>query len=164
MIKTGDFSEALEKTFKAKSLFTHDSLRTRMTHLLRASLSAGVTSLTTHIEADPFLSPPSLSLDVALELKREWADRITIRIVVFAQERCFVRGEEGDERRRSFEEACKRKGVDACGSAPYVEKREEGEEEMGDPTGGRGQKNARWVFEVAKKNGLDVDCEFLFRC
>ena len=75
-----------------------------------------------------------------------------------------MEGEVGEERRRVIEEACAMEGVDAVGSAPYVEKAEEGdegfgEEEYDDPTGGRGARNVEWVFELAERWGLDVDCE-----
>lgn len=63
-----------------------------------------------------------------------------------------------------MEEACKMEGVDAVGSAPYVERAEEGDEGYGeedyeDSTGGRGARNVEWVFELAERCGLDVDCE-----
>ncbi|KAL7413810.1 hypothetical protein BDY24DRAFT_52491 [Mrakia frigida] len=159
IIETGDFNEAMQKTLQAKSSFTPTSLLSRSSSLLSFSLSAGVTSLTTHVEVDPSLSPPALSLLSALELKQTWKGRINIRIVVFAQEACFVEGEVGEERRRVVEQACGMEGVDAVGSAPYVEKAEEGDddEEGGDPTGGRGAKNVEWVFELAERWGLDVD-------
>ena len=67
-------------------------------------------------------------LDVGLELKKFWRERVEVQVCLFAQENLFGEEEDGDdgdisENKKIFERALeeKKEGIDVIGSAPYVE-------------------------------------------
>lgn len=90
-----------------------------------------------------------LCLDAGLQLKREFAGRCAVNLVVFAQDPLFYRSDPPKQERMHalLAEAVARPGVNAVGSAPYVEKEGQEAEEA----------NARFVFDLAQSAGLDVD-------
>lgn len=127
---------------------------TRGRSLLDRSISHGVTSMRAHVEVDPTVN--LVCLEAALKLKEEHRDKIDLFIVVFAQDPIFpdlVQDpsqkalQTAKEMRELLTRAARMEGVDAIGSAPYVE-----------PGSRKVQlDNARWIIKVSEENELDID-------
>ncbi|SPO36246.1 uncharacterized protein PSFLO_01717 [Pseudozyma flocculosa] len=154
-IHDGTFEEALKRTGEAKRDFTFEDLVERGRRLIASSLSHGVTAMRAHVEVDPTVSLTCLR--AGLHLKDEFASRCTISLVAFAQDPLFPLD---DSKRNSIQDLLRQAaiepGVDAVGSAPYIEPR------SSDSDGVKGQvemqrRNIDLVFDLARRNGKDVD-------
>ena len=139
----GDFAEALELTSKAKSRFQEDDLMRRGRWLVTESIVAGVTSMRAFVEVDATVRFECL--DAGLKLKKEFKDRCEIQICVFAQDPVMTPGK-NPEGRKLIEEALSRKGVDALGSTPYVERDDD-----------KMRENIKWTILTALKYGKHLD-------
>ncbi|KAI0335897.1 Metallo-dependent hydrolase [Cubamyces sp. BRFM 1775] len=145
---TGNFAEALRVTAKAKSSFPHnpDDLYDRGRKLIIQSVECGVTTMRAHVEVDEAVH--FACVDTGLRLQRHFRDVCHVQIAVFAQEPLFASAL--DERPglnyALLQSAVHRPGVEAVGSAPYVE-----------PTIAHAQRNIDYVFELAAERGLHVD-------
>ncbi|KAH9891652.1 Metallo-dependent hydrolase [Cubamyces lactineus] len=145
---TGNFAEALRVTAKAKSAFPHnpDDLYERGRRLITESVECGVTAMRAHVEVDEAVH--FACVDAGLRLQRHFRDVCHVQIAVFAQEPLFASAL--DERPGLnyvlLQSAVHRPGVEAVGSAPYVE-----------PTIAHARRNIDYVFELAAERGLHVD-------
>ena len=75
-----DFQEALRVTSDVKKRFrdSFDDLYSRGGRLVRESVACGVTSLRAHVEVDRIVE--DVCVDVAVRLRREWANVCDINI------------------------------------------------------------------------------------
>jgi len=152
-IDEGTFSEAMRKTQQAKVDFRAEDLLSRGRHLIRASISHGVTTMRAHVEVDPAVD--LLCLDAGMMLKAEFQDSCDIRLVVFAQDSIFTdfygnMNEQYTNQMSSLLESALEtvgRAVAAVGSAPYVEK------------GGKAYEMANivYILDLAEKFAIDVD-------
>ena len=118
-VVNGDFAKALELTSKAKARFEEDDLLTRGEWVIMESIAAGVTHIRAFVEVDTTVR--FRCLDAGLRLKHRFAPVCEIQICVFAQDPVFSEGKNHPQGKHLIEEALSRDGVDALGSAPYVE-------------------------------------------
>ncbi|ESK94999.1 putative zinc metallopeptidase protein [Moniliophthora roreri MCA 2997] len=145
---TGDFTEAMNVTGKAKAGFPldKDDLMNRGRKLIRDSVDCGVTSMRAHVEVDSIVG--LTGLDAALQLKEEFLPACHVQIAVFAQEGLFESAEDNEpgDNYHLLLQAITRNGIDVVGSAPYVE-----------PSREQAQKNIALILEAARHNDLHVD-------
>ncbi|KAI0648013.1 Metallo-dependent hydrolase [Trametes meyenii] len=145
---TGHFAEALRVTTKAKSSFPHNTedLYDRGRKLITQSVECGVTLMRAHVEVDEAVH--FTCVDIGLRLKKLFRDICHVQIAVFAQDPFFA--SPVDERPglnyALLQAAAHRPGVEAIGSAPYVE-----------PTIAHAKRNIDYIFELALEVGLHVD-------
>ncbi|KAI8969640.1 Metallo-dependent hydrolase [Trametes punicea] len=146
---TGNFAEALRVTAKAKSAFPYnpDDLYDRGRKLITQSVECGVTMMRAHVEVDEAVH--LACVDAGLRLRKHFKDICHVQIAVFAQEPLFASAH--DDRPGLnlvlFQSAAHRAGVEAVGSAPYVE-----------PTIAHAKRNIEYVFDLAADaGGLHVD-------
>lgn len=149
-IEDGSFEEAMKETSRLKSGFTKTDLVQRGRRLLEESLLSGVTVARCHVEVDPTVG--LLCLEAGLELQREFAGRLDVRLAVFAQDQIH----DGRAQRRQdmwdlLQAASKKPGVSCIGSAPYVEADRESE-----------KANIDCIYALAEESQLDVDfhCDY----
>lgn len=140
----GSFEEAMDLTAKAKSRFDTEDLLRRGRWLITESIAAGVTCLRAFVEVDT--SVGFKCLDAGLKLKEEFRGYCEIQICVFGQEPICSNGVNFPEGANLIEEALKREGVDAVGSAPYVEA---GESLM--------RSNVAWIMKAALNHNKHLD-------
>ncbi|PCH40093.1 Metallo-dependent hydrolase, partial [Wolfiporia cocos MD-104 SS10] len=142
------FPEALEVTAKAKSGFSKniDDLYHRGRRLIVESVECGVTVMRAHVEVDTTVHYNCLK--VALRLKREFEDICYVQIAVFAQDPLFADAlaTEPSENFALLHGAAQREGVEAVGSAPYVE-----------PTVLHAKRNIGLILDLAYDRGLHAD-------
>ncbi|KAL9108303.1 MAG: hypothetical protein Q9227_006901 [Pyrenula ochraceoflavens] len=116
---SGTFPEALKNTALAKGRFTKADLLQRGEWLITESIQAGVTDMRAFVEVDATVG--TLGVEVAVELKKKWADCCTVQICAFAQDPLWS-GEAAESNRdlmkRVLEEWSE---IDVIGSTPYVE-------------------------------------------
>ncbi|KAJ3828766.1 hypothetical protein F5880DRAFT_1692230 [Lentinula raphanica] len=143
----GDFREAMNVTAIAKAGFSLDKedLLRRGRKLVRESVDCGVTSMRAHVEVD--VQAGFSALDVALHLKEEAQLACFVQIAVFAQEPLFSSAEDTEPgpNLQLLAAAAQRDGVEAIGSAPYVE-----------PTIEQAKKNIALIFELASHNSITL--------
>ncbi|EIW59523.1 Metallo-dependent hydrolase [Trametes versicolor FP-101664 SS1] len=145
---TGHFAEALRVTAKAKSAFPHnlEDLFERGRKLITQSVECGVTMMRAHVEVDEAVH--FACVDTGLKLQKLYRDICHVQIAVFAQEPLFA--SPMDDRPglnyALLQSAVYRMGVEAVGSAPYVE-----------PTIAHAKRNIDYIFELAYEAGLHVD-------
>ncbi|KAJ3836099.1 hypothetical protein F5878DRAFT_711666 [Lentinula raphanica] len=143
----GDFREAMNVTAVAKAGFSLDKedLLRRGRKLVRESVDCGVTSMRAHVEVD--IQAGFSALDVALHLKEEAQLACFLQIAVFAQEPLFSSAEDTEPgpNLQLLAAAAQRDGVEAIGSAPYVE-----------PTIEQAIKNIALIFELASHNSITL--------
>ncbi|CDO71469.1 hypothetical protein BN946_scf184909.g63 [Trametes cinnabarina] len=117
---TGNFSEALRVTAKAKSTFLHnpDDLYDRGRRLITESVECGVTMMRAHVEVDEAVH--LACVDAGLRLRKHFKDVCDVQIAVFAQDPLFASS--NDDRPGLnlvlLQSAAHRPGVEAVGSAP----------------------------------------------
>ncbi|KAJ3910589.1 Metallo-dependent hydrolase [Lentinula edodes] len=144
---SGDFKEAMSVTGTAKARFPleKEDLLSRGRKLIHESVDCGVTSMRAHVEIDDLVG--FSGLDVALHLKEEARLACHIQIAVFAQEALFSSAEDAEpgSNFQLLAEAVQREGVEAVGSAPYVE-----------PTIEQAKKNIELIFELASHTSLTL--------
>ncbi|KAK2806138.1 hypothetical protein FQN51_008092 [Onygenales sp. PD_10] len=163
---TGTFPEALHLTSLAKSHFTPADLLTRGRWVLADSVRSGVTALRAFVEVDETVG--RMCLDVAVQLKREWAGRCAVQIVCFAQEGVFsgphgrARGDgdgEGEGNRGLIERVLADHatgpdgdgGIDVLGTTPYVES------DSDDDDSPAYRQNIDWAITTALNHNLHLD-------
>lgn len=140
-IESGTFDEAMKLTAAAKARFTHDDLVQRMDWCVSESVAAGVSCMRAFVEVDGGVGLQGVRAGV--EVKERWKGRCEVQLCVFAQEQVFG----GEERNRELlEEAVKMEGVEAVGSAPYVEADKE-----------KMKRNVEWMVEMALREGKHLD-------
>ncbi|KAF5389173.1 hypothetical protein D9757_003522 [Collybiopsis confluens] len=143
-----DFKEAMKVTAAAKANFPSDTpdLMRRGRKLIRESVECGVTSMRAHVEIDELAG--FSGLDVALQLKKEVELACYVQIAAFAQEALFTNADDINPGRNYglLVEAARREGVEAVGSAPYVE-----------PTVEHARKNIGLIMQLATEMHLHVD-------
>lgn len=140
-IETGTFDEAMKLTAAAKARFTHEDLVQRMGWCVSESVAAGVSCMRAFVEVDSGVGLQGVR--AGLEVKGWWKGKCDVQICVFAQEQVFS----GEERNRKLmEEAVKMEGVEAVGSAPYVEADAE-----------KMKRNVEWIVEMALREGKHLD-------
>ena len=128
-------------TAAAKARFTHEDLVQRMGWCVSESVAAGVSCMRAFVEVDSGVGLQGVR--AGLEVKEMWRSRCEVQLCVFAQERVFG----GDEaNRRLMEGTVIVEGVEAVGSAPYVEANEE-----------QMKQNVKWVVEMALREGKHLD-------
>ncbi|THH01558.1 hypothetical protein EW026_g1176 [Hermanssonia centrifuga] len=147
LVLPGDFAEALAVTSKAKSTFPErqDDLYRRGEQLILESVESGVTAMRAHVEVDTTVK--MACLDVGLKLKEYFAAISEVQLSVFAQDPLFNGG--SDVPGQNYELlalAAARPGVEAVGSAPYVEHSVEA-----------AKKNILLLFQLAEKYSLHLD-------
>ncbi|KAI0953142.1 hypothetical protein AcW1_007440 [Taiwanofungus camphoratus] len=144
---TGDFAEALRVTAKAKCAFPSDEedLYNRGKRLVISSVECGVTAMRAHVEVDEIVGMSCL--DVGLKLREEFKEVCEVQIAAFAQDPLFASAYDDPSRNfRLLHDASKRAGVQAVGSAPYVESSTE-----------HAKRNIMMIFDLAYEAGLHVD-------
>ncbi|KAI4127672.1 MAG: hypothetical protein LQ347_004510 [Umbilicaria vellea] len=140
-IETGTFDEAMKVTAAAKARFTHEDLLQRMGWCISESVAAGVGCMRAFVEVDRGVELRGVR--AGLEVKERWKGKCEVQLCLFAQEQVFS----GEERNRELmEEAVKMEGVEAVGSAPYVE----GDKE-------KMKRNVEWIVEMALREGKHLD-------
>ncbi|KAI0056281.1 Metallo-dependent hydrolase [Artomyces pyxidatus] len=122
-LRSGSFEEALKITSEAKTRFAlnMDDVYARGHRLITESIANGVTSLRAHVEVDNIVGFDCL--DIALQLKSDFARVCDIQIAVFAQDPLFDDADAASlgANHDLLSRASRREGVSAVGSAPYVE-------------------------------------------
>ena len=162
------FSEALRVTAKAKSGFPYnlDDLYDRGRKLISQSIECGVTLMRAHVEVDETVH--FACVDTGLRLRKLFRDVCHVQIAgrqrsrlcifhvvanafrtpVFAQEPLFASA--NDDRPGLnyvlMQTAIRRHGVEAVGSAPYVE-----------PSISHAKRNIELIFDLAFDAGIHVD-------
>ena len=143
-LKTGSFEEALSSTTEAKKQFTFDDLIERGSRLIEKSIVLGVTSMRAHVEVDPTVNMKCL--EAGLALKKRYAGRCDVQIAVFAQDPIFPENDpEGETMTKMLADAAAYDGVDAIGSAPYVDDQE------------HQMRNIRFIVDTALRHNLMLD-------
>ena len=135
----GSLDDAVAATAERKASFTPDDVRARATDVLERAHAAGTTRVRTPVDVDPTVG--LTSLDVLLELRDQWADRIAIQVVAFPQEGIAARPGTRD----LLVEALRR-GADVLGACSYAED---------DVDACRG--HVRDVLDLAQQFGVPVD-------
>ncbi|WP_209121261.1 amidohydrolase family protein [Alkalihalobacillus sp. BA299] len=79
--------EAIQLTGDLKKGFTKEDIKQRSIKVLEKCISYGVTHLRCHVEVDPIVELKGL--EVLLELKEQYRERIDIQLVTFPQEGIF---------------------------------------------------------------------------
>lgn len=118
-IETGDFSEAMELTSKAKSMFEEEDLLRRGRLLIEESIRFGVTAMRAFVEIDGVVK--LACLHAGIKLKEEFKDRCYVQICAFAQLPVFSGNSMNHENMNMMLAAAKYEEVEVLGSTPYVE-------------------------------------------
>ncbi|KAF4333737.1 cytosine deaminase [Fusarium beomiforme] len=148
--KSGGFQEAMENTAEAKKRYTKEDLYLRGSQLLATSYQQGVTSMRAFVEVDAVTQ--FQSLEVAIRLKKEFANFIHVQICLFAQDP-ILSGDDGVENLAVFLKALLtfNSEIDAIGTTPYVES---------DP--GAHDRNIKWAIQTALQHGKHLDFHIEF--
>lgn len=136
-----DLKQAIAMTAELKKTYTKEDIAERSRRVLDRASRFGVTLLRAQTEIDPIAGLKSM--ESALELKREYADRMDIQLVAFPQEGIF----QSPGTAELLEEAI-RMGADAVGGIPYNDR--DAAEHLG------------FVFRMAEAHGLPVDLHIDF--
>ncbi|PIL22531.1 hypothetical protein GSI_15220 [Ganoderma sinense ZZ0214-1] len=145
---TGNFSEAMRVTAKAKSGFACnlEDLYDRGRKLISQSIECGVTLMRAHVEVDETVH--FACVEAGLRLRKLFRDICHIQIAAFAQEPFFATA--NDDRPGLnyvlLQNAIRRHGVEAVGSTPYVE-----------PSISHAKRNIELIFDLAYDAGIHVD-------
>jgi len=110
--RSGTLAEALAATRAAKRTFTRTDIRERAEPALNMCLRHGTTAVRAQTEFDPDLG--LVGLEVLLELRSTYANRVDLQVVAFPQE--GIHQAPGTE--DLFHEAL-RMGADVVGGVPY---------------------------------------------
>ncbi|RTE06447.1 cytosine deaminase [Paenibacillus whitsoniae] len=129
-------AEAIASTAVLKRSFTKTDIAERAKQTLYQAIANGVTHMRCHVEIDPIVR--LLGMEVMLELKAQFQDRITLQIVAFPQE--------GIAKQPGTEELLRQAmalGADAIGGITYQDE----DVEM----------HLRTVFNLAREFGTPID-------
>jgi cytosine deaminase len=105
-------AEAISLTAGLKSGFTREDIRERAVRVIERAIVHGVSHLRCQVEVDDVLG--LLAMTTVLELKEEYASRISLEVVVFPQEGIFLQRRGADLMRESLA-----LGADVVGGIPY---------------------------------------------
>lgn len=130
---------AVRRTAERKEAFTPEDVRARAEDVLTRAHAAGTTRVRTPVDVDPTVG--LTSLDVLLELRDRWRDRIDLQVVPFPQEGIASRPGTRD----LLVEALRR-GADVLGACSYAED---------DVDACRD--HVRDVLDLAQRHGVPVD-------
>jgi cytosine deaminase len=128
--------EAIALTAGLKPGFTREDIRARSIRVIERAVVHGVSHLRCQVEVDDVLG--LLAMTTVLELKEEYAARISLEVVVFPQEGIFTQ-ERGAELMRE----ALLLGADVVGGIPYND-RDAGE-------------HLDFVFSLAEEHGSPLD-------
>jgi cytosine deaminase len=140
--RSGTLAEAISVTAQLKPTFTRDDIEGRSRRILRQLVRFGSTHVRAHAEFDP--AQGFTGLDTVLDLRREFADVITIQVVAFPQE--GIQKCPGTD--QMMVEAMK-KGADVVGGIPYNDR--------------DAREHIDWVFRLARDFDKDLDFHQDFR-
>ncbi|CAL1713115.1 unnamed protein product [Somion occarium] len=146
-IVSGDFREALAMTAEAKTRFAKDeaSILRRGRQLIMQSVQCGVTSMRAHVEID--ITTGFACVNAGVRLREEFQQQCDVQIAVFAQDPLYTSdSEQPGENYDLLSLAAALDGVEAIGSAPYVE-----------PNIAMAKENIRLVLDLAWKHTLVAD-------
>ncbi|GKV70065.1 N-acyl-D-amino-acid deacylase [Sporosarcina sp. NCCP-2716] len=136
---SGTLDEAIRNTGELKKAYTYDDVYNRAEKVLNWAISKGTTIMRAHPDVDHI--EELLGVEVLLELKEKYRDKIDLQIVVFPQE--GILKSEGTLDR--LEEGLKM-GADVVGGCPYNEKSIEDS-----------YRHLEYVFDLAEKYDVPVD-------
>jgi cytosine deaminase len=129
-------SEAITFTAAVKPGFTREDIRTRSIRVITRAIMHGVSHLRCHVEVDDVLV--LMAITTILELREEYASRISLQIVVFPQEGIFTQRRGAEYMREALA-----LGADVIGGIPYNDR---------DTT-----EHLDFVFELAREHGKPLD-------
>lgn len=104
--------EAIHVTADLKKQFTKEDIKQRSIKVLENCIGYGVTHIRCHVEVDPIIGLKGM--EVLLELKKEYADRIDLQLVTFPQEGIFQQQGTAELMEESLI-----MGADVVGGIPY---------------------------------------------
>lgn len=143
-LQDGSFQEALSSTTEAKKKFHPADLLARGSRLIEQSIAHGVTAMRAHVEVDTVVK--HICLEAALRLKERYQDRCDIQVAVFAQDPIFPDNDPtGGLMKGLLSVAADYPGIDAIGSAPYVDNEDTAFE------------NAKFIVGLAAKQDVFLD-------
>lgn len=134
--RSGTLMEAIAVSAALKPTFTREDIEARARRVLKTLIGFGSTHVRAHAEFDP--AQGFSGFDTVLDLRREYADLITIQVVAFPQEG-ILKAPGTDV---MMVEAMK-KGADVVGAIPYNDS--------------SANLHIDWVFKLAKDFDKDLD-------
>lgn len=137
--ESGTLAEAIKNTGELKANYTYEDVLERSEKVIQWALQRGTTIMRVHPDVDHI--EKLLGVDVLLELKERYKDKLDMQIVVFPQEGIF----KSPGTLERLEEGIK-KGADVVGGCPYIE------ETLEDS-----KRHLEVVFDLAKKYNLPLD-------
>jgi cytosine/creatinine deaminase len=140
--RSGTLMEAIAVSAALKPTFTREDIEARARRVLKTLIGFGSTHVRAHAEFDP--AQGFTGFDTVLDLRREYADRITIQVAAFPQEG-ILKAPGTDA---MMVEAMK-KGADVVGAIPYNDS--------------SANLHIDWVFKLAKDFDKDLDFHQDFR-
>ncbi|KAI0345783.1 Metallo-dependent hydrolase [Trametopsis cervina] len=143
---TGTFAEALILTATAKAAFERspDDILARGRRLIEQSIANGVTAMRAHVEAD--ITVGLMCVSAGVKLREEFMGRCVVQVAAFAQDPLFDASGTPTTNHYMIGEAAHFRGVEAVGSAPYVE-----------PTPETARANILHLFDLAYLRHLHLD-------
>ncbi|MEO1395195.1 MAG: amidohydrolase family protein [Cyanobacteria bacterium J06634_5] len=132
----GTFEEALEETLRLKKGFTIENIQQRSRRVINNAIAFGITAIRSHVEVDPILQLTSIK--ALLPIQKEYAERLTLQLAIFAQE--GITNQPGTE---DLLHQAMTLGGNVIGSAPYTDPEPE--------------RNINIVFDLAQEFDCDVD-------
>lgn len=136
---SGTLDEAIRNTGELKKEYTYDDVYNRSEKVIEWAIAKGTTIMRAHPDVDHI--EELLGVEVLLELKEKYQDKIDLQIVVFPQE--GILKSEGTLER--MEQGLKM-GADVVGGCPYNEKSIEDS-----------YQHLEHVFDLAQKYDVPVD-------
>jgi cytosine deaminase len=140
--RSGTLMEAIAVSAALKPTFTREDIEARARRVLKTLIAFGSTHVRAHAEFDP--AQGFTGFDTVLDLRREYADLITIQVAAFPQEG-ILKAPGTDA---MMVEAMK-KGADVVGAIPYNDS--------------SANAHIDWVFKLAKDFDKDLDFHQDFR-
>jgi len=140
--RSGTLMEAIAVSAALKPTFTREDIEARARRALKTLIGFGSTHVRAHAEFDP--AQGFTGFDTVLDLRREYADLITIEVVAFPQEG-ILKAPGTDA---MMVEAMK-KGADVVGAIPYNDT--------------SANAHIDWVFKLARDFDKDLDFHQDFR-
>jgi len=140
--RSGTLMEAIAVSAALKPTFTREDIEARARRVLKILIGFGSTHVRAHAEFDP--AQGFTGFDTVLDLRREYADLITIQVAAFPQEG-ILKAPGTDA---MMVEAMK-KGADVVGAIPYNDS--------------SANLHIDWVFKLAKDFDKDLDFHQDFR-
>lgn len=129
-------AEAIRFTGELKGKFTKEDIKQRSIKVLEKCIAYGVTHLRCHVEVDPIVG--LMGMEVSLELKQQYRDRIDLQLVTFPQEGIFQQPGTAELMEESLHME-----ADVVGGIPYNDR---------DPA-----EHLDFVFELASKYDRPLD-------